>query len=784
MPFSLTFYVHGEDGIIHTVADSPQVTPRELIRGLVGARVVPGFDEGGRAIHWHVKGEAGEVLDDSKSLVENGVGAGHHLYLHRRLEQVTIPSDAQRPLDDRAADETLDNSRTRQESGVRSEHHAYVRPPAHSNATLRLHLHLEDSSVQTIDIQSDVRVGVMIQDLVRARIVSDFDEWTLEDRDAERVLDNSQTLEENGVHNGHRLYFKRHVKHLGLQIQTAKGEMRSLTIAAKATREQLIDEAERVLGFSLDHQWVRDGDTGRLLAAGKMIEEEGVLDGHHLEVRQQRSPVPWILAACGLGLLTALGYWVLTSLFISVEMTTVPPGAAVQINGKQQYHGVSPLRIRLRSGAYEIAITKGGYETVSKAVEVKRGVRRFDIVLVPLALPDLKLSGDIVAGSARIDETALSQGEGGTFEQRAISKGDHAVSLSTTGGQVASFVLTSVPGALPVVGDHAVAESLLLFLVSSWSGQTHVQVFGGSPQPVPGSVQVDGSPAVELSAAGDGNLSLPPGASHTLTFRLGSQQWPVQVDDGPAPALTVFIASLTQPPTPPQRASLTIEVTPPLDGVQVLVNEKPRGSTIHGKRTLRGLPAGSYTVRIADPGYQVSPPKALVSLSIGANKTLPFSLSPLPPATGILQIKNIVPGSRALLNGKLVGVVDATGVLQIDQLHPGLYTIRLERYEYQTWQDDRSVSAGQPQPVEAHQLRVYQVLLNFAPKPTKITYARDGDAQSKSVGPDDNGRLWLLPGSYTFIAYWNGNPPCSKHADVGPRPNDMPLTLSFHPKCD
>jgi hypothetical protein len=80
----VTFHVHAEDGKTHTVQDSPTVTPREIIRGLVESRLVTGVDHRGRHIEWCLEDrETRRTLDSAKSLQENGVRSGHHVYLRR-----------------------------------------------------------------------------------------------------------------------------------------------------------------------------------------------------------------------------------------------------------------------------------------------------------------------------------------------------------------------------------------------------------------------------------------------------------------------------------------------------------------------------------------------------------------------------------------------------------------------------------------------------------------------------------------------------------------------------
>ena len=69
---------------------------------------------------------------------------------------------------------------------------------------------------------------------------------------------------------------------------------------------------------------------------------------------------------------------------IRVDVRTKPPGATIKINGKLQ--GMSDLQLDLAPGTYSIQAELGGYQPLTKVVQVNSsGARSLDLHLVPLS---------------------------------------------------------------------------------------------------------------------------------------------------------------------------------------------------------------------------------------------------------------------------------------------------------------------------------------------------------------------------------------------------------------
>jgi hypothetical protein len=803
----LTLHLHTEEGKTLTVQDAPQVTPRAMIHTLVKARLIPGVDRQGHSIEWCLDDkEAGRTLDGVRTLQENRVRSGHNLYLRR-----VVKTD------------------------------------------LTLHIHTEDGRAHTLEASPQVKAELIVQDLIRSRLVPGIDEqghpivWGMVDQDTGKTLDPAKTLLENVVSSGRhfslqrpeieappqeveiickkcgaknpgpgrfcrdcgtpltaldelsepvsdsttldRTRFESPPKLIRLQIQAEGGTPQSVKIAANAKTEELVDRVAAEFGLRLvdpdgrPTEWALDDwETGSTLIPGRSLEEQGVLNGHSLFVHQMQQPpprliLPLILAGLGVVLVAALGIWAWLTWEIPVEVITSPAGARVLIDGKDR--GSSPVSLRLAKGSHQIEVENDKYEPTRMVRDVRRGLPPVYIEMTPLALPDLWLSTNQPVGAAQFDGYPLEQAEAG-YERKAIPEGDHTVTILSPDGQAAAaFGLKSRPGSVPEVSAPPMPNSAILIFVTGWNGQA--QVFFTSPQPVQLSVQVDTNPAVGLSSAGF-NFPLSTGVDHTLTFSFGTEQWTMPVKPGSDPVLAVFIASAETQPVPPIKttATLVVKVTPELDGVQVLVNNASRGSTRHGSRVVSGLPAGSYTVRVAKEGYESSPGVASAQLKPGAARTLAFSLrpNPGPPLEASLEIQNALPSSEVFLDGARVGTTSADGTFSWGHIAAGTHSLKLEHYEYQTEEIEKYFVGGQATTVTADQKRAWLVIINTAPPPTQITYrAGNGPEQVVNAGPK-----WLPPGTYTFSAHW-GDKQCSQDANVVPNPDNTPVILTFRPNC-
>ena len=679
---------------------------------------------------------------------------------------------------------------------------------------ITIHVHGENGRVRRVDASPAVTVEDLIRELVIAGVLAKSDSkghqihCVLLDEDAARPLDVAKSLQENGVRDGHHLYAQqlrpRPEKTIRLRIHTQGGETHTEEISLTVTTEEFINDLVGRLQLPVTDPrgqkiiWrLVDKETGKALEQGKTLEENEVKDGHHFGLlpkvaalpiwtriwesilKRRQGLVPLGIAVALIGMAVIVTFVIRHVMAkIPVEVRTSPSGANVLINGKDL--GTSPIKAELRAGTYRIEARKVGYEPTVKTVNVslvrtlamlRRGFPPIDLVLVPSPRPPDKNRASLwlsttLSGTIQLDhETPKPHQAGGTFERQQMAEGSHTVVFSGTDGQTVTFNLTTIAGAAPEIGNPVVPKAMVATFVTSWKGQA--QVHYSSQDNVQVSLQLDSNPAIQNVSPTGLNLADLAQGNHMLMFRARGQQWIVPIEIGPAPALAAFIERL------PNAGTLVI-ATPGVDSVQVFVNNVSRGLTGHERLVVQGLLADEYTVRVAKDGYSSVPATRAVRIVGGATRTVAFHLTPLPPS---LSVRHAVPDTRVFLDGQLVGTADAAGNFSMGNVSPGLHTIRLDYTQYQPERIQRSFVAGQTVVVLADQRQLGLVILNTAPNPSSMKFRQAGESQDHAVHP---GAAWLLPGSYTFTAYWD-NRSCSKQAVVTAGGQ---VTLNFRPACD
>ena len=137
------------------------------------------------------------------------------------------------------------------------------------------------------------------------------------------------------------------------------------------------------------------------------------------------------------------------------------------------------------------------------------------------------------------------------------------------------------------------------------------------------------------------------------------------------------------------------------------VNGQPRGKT---PITLRDLPLGSYTIRVARDGYtpderrvQLNARRPMAGLSFSL-RAAPVRTAPTAPAvnekpsgTGSINVQSRPPGARVFANDRLAGITP----LAIPDIPAGPATVRIELDGYQTWTTTVLVTAAEAARVNA-----------------------------------------------------------------------------------
>ena len=130
----------------------------------------------------------------------------------------------------------------------------------------------------------------------------------------------------------------------------------------------------------------------------------------------------------------------------------------------------------------------------------------------------------------------------------------------------------------------------------------------------------------------------------------------------------------------------------------VLVNGQARGTT---PLTVRDLPLGSYTIRVARDGYaavqrqvQLTARQSTEAMTL-ALRSAPVKNSNAPSSTGAsvgsIKVQSRPAGARVYVNGTLIG----SAPLAIPGLPAGPARVRIEMDGYRTWATTVRVIAGE-----------------------------------------------------------------------------------------
>jgi hypothetical protein len=192
-------------------------------------------------------------------------------------------------------------------------------------------------------------------------------------------------------------------------------------------------------------------------------------------------------------------------------------------------------------------------------------------------------------------------------------------------------------------------------------------------------------PATPLSTDTEVDLAVDP----PVVFTPDTPESPAPEPDAPEPPA----AGRPEPPPVSRVAAPTgqLLVRSEPAGALVLVDGQWRGET---PATIRDLPLGAHTVRVARSGY--APVTQQVDLTIAAparNLTVALraALSPVAPRYGSVLAESRPAGARVTIDGRLVG----TTPLRLPEVAAGGHVVRLELAGYQSVVLRVTVTGGQ-----------------------------------------------------------------------------------------
>ena len=162
----------------------------------------------------------------------------------------------------------------------------------------------------------------------------------------------------------------------------------------------------------------------------------------------------------------------------TLEITTVPPGAAVLVNGKPGGNAMAALPITAASGSIDIEARLPGYETAKKTVNLAGGERLpVSLQLVPLLALNLLLPAE---GRVAINDEPPVIVEDGQF-QRNLPLGAYSVKINTgrSGAVAFSFEVKGDETADCILDEAAAALARTLAAVRSPTVSGPVVLGGG-----------------------------------------------------------------------------------------------------------------------------------------------------------------------------------------------------------------------------------------------------------------------------------------------------------------
>lgn len=301
---------------------------------------------------------------------------------------------------------------------------------------------------------------------------------------------------------------------------------------------------------------------------------------------------------------------------IQVQVATVPPGAAIKVNGEDKC--TSPCSIPLPAGDYQITAFLAGFEPGAGGVTVPAtgAPPAVNLTLEASPQPMRILAEGVDGGQVTVDDQPAGQVQDGQFVIDNVKPGPHTVKVVGKGGE-ASFTFETAEAKAPTITG-ATAKNLLAVIVSSFGNSARVATSAG-----PLKLTLNGQPQPDVSPGGVDLQGFQAGSAE-ITVGEGPTQKTLQETFSPAPALTVFLRpEKAGPPAPGDLGTLLVVAGE--DDVRVFVNNREqRKHTIHGQLRVP-VPPGKVSVRVQKDGFAESPVQT-VDVQKGADARVTFQL--------------------------------------------------------------------------------------------------------------------------------------------------------------
>lgn len=360
---------------------------------------------------------------------------------------------------------------------------------------------------------------------------------------------------------------------------------------------------------------------------------------------------------------------------VDASITTMPPGADIQIDGKQTCK--SDCTAKLKPGTYVVSAGLEGYETTTAQLIVAQGQPgNLSLTLTPLPV-SVRIFADLGKGQVFLDDQLAGDLLDGQFTLARVTDGKHSVRV-VGGGSEATFSFSATPGSVPVPEETITAKNLLAFLVANRGNMARMTASKG-----PLKLTLNGQPEQDVFPGGIDLANFTAGPSEFIVGE-GAAQRTLTNTFSSAPALTVFLKG--------DQKIGTLIVTTGEDDVRIFVNNREqKRRTAKGEARIQTF--GDVSVRVEKSGFEPVPAQS-AKVTQGAETRVTFAMKPVPQFAA-LSVSGAAPGTQILLSDRPLGTVGPEGTFRNSAISPGDHSIELRRDQYEPKRLTRTFRAGE-----------------------------------------------------------------------------------------
>ena len=352
-------------------------------------------------------------------------------------------------------------------------------------------------------------------------------------------------------------------------------------------------------------------------------------------------------------------------------------------------------------------------------------------------LPAVKLSSDTGKGKVTFDDQPPAEFQDGQWSLDQIPSGEHKLTFEGPKGE-ASFTFSTDAGAAPAVKGPIAAKGVFAVVVSGMADHLHVYSSDAAAK-----ISLDGQAPLDVPQEGLDLPSVPAGA-HQLAVTRGNDEYKLDIDAGPAPALNTFLES--------GQDLGTLVVITGQDKARIFLNGKLQPQpTEGGQLRIPNLELKDYVVRVSKSGFQ-DLPEQKIRIHKGGQTKVTFNLQPMLVSSS-LTIQGGVPGATVLIDQTPVGTVRSDGTLTAASVNPGDHTVEFRKDRFKPRQIKKHFMVGQAVSLAAADAALEaspgELKITFTPADAQVTVNKAGETPTKV---SSGGALSLPAGSYTLTA--------------------------------